>query len=276
VSAGHYENFPVATLLVPARLRRATLAIYRFARAADDLADEGNALPAERLRALAAFDAALDAIDGGDTPPLPPFPELARAVREHDLPVPLLRDLLSAFAQDVTIGRYRTFDELLDYCRRSANPVGRLLLALYRVDDSASARQSDAICTALQLANFWQDVTLDLEKGRIYIPLEVMRRHGYSESDLVARQFTPSFQAVMREIVNHARDLFLQGQPLSQMVDRRLSLDIDLFHRGGMRVLQKIEQCGYNVLAARPAISKMERAGLLLAAIVRAATRRAA
>ena len=161
MSVGHYENFPVASLLVPARFRPAVVAIYRFARAADDLADEGDAAPGERIAALDAFDAALDRIEQGDTPAGPPFPALAAAIREHGLPFAPFHDLVSAFRQDVTVTRYATFAALLDYCRRSANPVGRLLLALYRAETPANLAASDAICTGLQLTNFWQDIAID-------------------------------------------------------------------------------------------------------------------
>ncbi len=172
--------------------------------------------------------------------------------------------------------RYGNFDELFGYCRYSANPVGRLVLYLCGYRDVARQALSDATCTALQLANFWQDVTVDLLKDRIYIPLDVMARHGYTEDDLFARRFTPAFAAVMREVVDRARELFETGLPLSGMVDRRLALDIDLFSRGGMRVLRKIEERGYDVLGGRPAISKAERVRLLLGSLARVAFSRAA
>jgi len=177
LSVGHYENFPVASLLLPPHYRRAVVAIYRFARAADDIADEGSAAPLERHVALARFARGLDAIERGETPQEPPFTELAHAVRAHALPMGMFRDLLSAFAQDVDVIRYATFADVLDYCRRSANPIGRLLLALYKVGDPESGAQSDAICTALQLANFWQDVAIDWRKGgRMYLPLDDLAR----------------------------------------------------------------------------------------------------
>ena len=161
MSVGHYENFPVASILVPARLRPAVVAIYRFARAADDLADEGDALAPERVAALDAFDRELDRIERGETPSDPPFPALASAIREHGLPLPPFHDLVSAFRQDVSVTRYANFGEVLDYCRRSANPVGRLLLTLYRAQTPATLEASDAICTGLQLTNFWQDIAID-------------------------------------------------------------------------------------------------------------------
>ena len=170
MSVGHYENFPVASRLVPARLRGAVVALYRFARAADDLADEGDAPPEARLAALAAYDRALAEIAAGGTPADPPFPELAAAVRAHGLPLAPMHDLVSAFRQDVTVARYATYADLLDYCRRSANPVGRLLLALYRAESPGNGAASDAVCTGLQLTNFWQDVAADWGRGRVYVP----------------------------------------------------------------------------------------------------------
>jgi squalene synthase HpnC len=184
--------------------------------------------------------------------------------------------LIAAFVQDQTVTRYRDFDELFGYCRNSANPVGRLVLYLCGYSDAERQRLSDATCTALQLANFWQDVTVDLLKDRVYIPLDVMARHGYTVEQLFAREFTPAFREVMREIVDAARRLFREGLPLPRMVDRRLALDIDLFSRGGLRVLDKIEQQGYDVLRARPAISKTERVGLLVRSLARVAFLRAA
>jgi squalene synthase HpnC len=192
-------------------------------------------------------------------------------VRQYAIPQQPFSDLIDAFVQDQTVTRYRNWDGLFGYCRNSANPVGRLVLYLCGYGDSERQRLSDATCTALQLANFWQDVTVDLLKDRVYVPLEILDRHGYTLEDLFARRFTPAFAACMKECVTQARTLFLQGLPLPGMVDRRLAIDLDLFSRGGMRVLEKIEQQGYNVLGARPAVSKMERVGLLLGSVARIA-----
>jgi squalene synthase HpnC len=197
-------------------------------------------------------------------------------VRKHAIPREPFADLVQAFVQDQTVTRYRNWDELFAYCRYSANPVGRLVLYLCGYSDAARQSLSDATCTALQLANFWQDVTVDLLKDRVYIPLDVMARHGYDVEALYARRFTDGFREVMREIVQRARELFQEGQPLPGMVDRRLALDIDLFSRGGLRVLEKIRQQGYDVLRARPAISKPERVRLLLQSLARVAFSRAA
>jgi squalene synthase HpnC len=204
------------------------------------------------------------------------FVALTGTIERYSIPRQPFADLIDAFVQDQTVTRYANWQELEGYCRNSANPVGRLVLYLCGYSDSGRQRLSDATCTALQLANFWQDVTVDLLKDRIYIPLDIMAHHGYSESDLFARRFTAGFREVMREIVAYARDLFQKGLPLVDQVDRRLAVDLDLFNRGGMRVLEKIEQLDYNVLAARPAISKAERVRLLFGSLVRAAFRRAA
>lgn len=262
----HYENFHVVSFLLPKHLHQDFYNVYAYCRWADDLADEiGDR--SESLRLLEWWRGGLDALYQGQASH-PVFVALLPTIEKHGIPRQPFADLIQAFVQDQTVTRYRNWEELFGYCRCSANPVGRLVLYLCGYSDEERQRLSDATCTALQLANFWQDVTVDLRKGRIYIPLDIMQRHGYTESDLLARRYAPAFREVMREIVDRARELFLKGRPLADMVDRRLSLDIDLFHRGGMRVLQKIERCDYNVLAARPAVSKIERAGLLLAALM--------
>jgi squalene synthase HpnC len=204
------------------------------------------------------------------------FVALGPTVKQYGIPRQPFADLIEAFVQDQSVTRYPSFDALFGYCRNSANPVGRLVLYLCGYSDAERQRLSDATCTALQLANFWQDVTVDLLKDRVYIPLDVMARHGYTVEELFARQFTPAFREVMHEIVETARGLFQQGLPLPRMVDRRLALDIDLFSRGGLRVLEKIEQQGYDVLRARPAISKAERVALLVQSLARVAFLRAA
>jgi squalene synthase HpnC len=206
----------------------------------------------------------------------PVYAALLPTVEKYGIPRQPFSDLIDAFVQDQTVTRYRDWEGVFGYCKNSANPVGRLVLYLCGYSDPQRQRLSDCTCTALQLANFWQDVTVDLLKDRIYIPLDIMDRHGYSEADLFAHRFTPGFREVMREIVGKARELFLEGLPLSGMVNRRLAIDLDLFSRGGMRVLEKIEQQGYDVLRARPAISKMERVGLLLGSLARMTFVRAA
>jgi squalene synthase HpnC len=270
----HYENFHIVTLFLPKRLHQDFYNVYSYCRWADDLGDEiGDT--AESLRLLAWWREGLDAMYRGSATH-PVFVALQPTVQRYGIPRQPFNDLIDAFVQDQTVTRYRDWDALFDYCRCSANPVGRLVLYLCGYSDAARQSLSDATCTALQLANFWQDVTVDLQKDRVYIPLEIMERHGYRLDELFARRFSPSFREVMREVVAKARMLFEKGLPLAGLVDRRLALDLDLFSRGGMRVLAKIEQQNYDVLASRPSISKTERVGLLLASLARVAFSRAA
>ena len=261
----HYENFHVVSFLLPKRLHQDFYNVYAFCRWADDLGDEiGD--PAESLRLLAWWRTELDAMYQGRVHH-PVFVALRGTVQKFELPQQLFADLISAFEQDQRVSRYEDWEHLFAYCRCSANPVGRLVLRLCGYADAELDRLSDATCTALQLANFWQDVTVDFEKDRVYLPLHLLAKHGYSVEELAARKFNPQFQAVMREAVEVARELFEAGLPLIKRVNRRLALDLELFSRGGMRVLQKIEQQNYNVLAARPVISKVERLQLLLASL---------
>src|SRR5579884_3175168 len=270
----HYENFHVVTFLLPKRLHQDFYNVYAFCRWADDLGDEiGDR--AESLRLLAWWRRELEAMYAGRVQH-PVFVALQGTVEKYELPSTLFSDLITAFEQDQTVTRYQNWSDLFGYCRYSANPVGRLVLRLCGYRDEERDRLSDCTCTALQLANFWQDVTGDLLKERIYLPLDVLERHGYSEAELLERRFTPSFQAAMKEAVGVARALFIEGLPLVGAVDRRLAFDLDLFSRGGMRVLDKIEALDYNVLARRPYIGKAERVGLLLRSIGRIAFSRAA
>ncbi len=263
----HYENFHVVSFLLPRRLHQDFYNVYAYCRWADDLGDETGDT-AESLRLLEWWRGELDAMyEGRATHPV--FVALRETVARHGIPRQPFADLIAAFVQDQTVTRYRNWDELFGYCRCSANPVGRLVLYLCGYSDAGRQSLSDATCTALQLANFWQDVTVDLEKDRVYIPLDVMARHGYTVEELFARRFTPAFREVMREVVGRARELFHEGLPLVGKVGRRLALDLDLFSRGGLRVLEKIERQDYNVLAARPAISKVERARLLVGSLAR-------
>jgi squalene synthase HpnC len=270
----HYENFHVVSFLLPKRLHQDFYNVYAYCRWADDLGDEMGDT-AESLRLLAWGRVELDAMYAGRATH-PVFVALAPTVAKHGIPREPFADLVQAFIQDQTVTRYRNWGELFEYCRCSANPVGRLVLYLGGYSDTERQRLSDATCTALQLANFWQDVTVDLLKDRVYIPLDAMARHGYGVDDLYARRFTPAFRDVMREIVAKARELFEVGLPLVRKVDRRLALDIDLFSRGGMRVLDKIRDQGYDVLATRPAISKAERVRLLATSLARVAFQSAA
>ena len=270
----HYENFHVVSFLLPKRLHQDFYNVYAYCRWADDLGDETGD-PAESLRLLAWWRGELDAMFEGRASH-PVFAALAPTVQQYGIPREPFANLVDAFVQDQTVTRYRNWDELFGYCKNSANPVGRLVLYLCGYSDTRRQYLSDATCTALQLANFWQDVTVDQLKDRVYIPLDIMERHGYTVEELFAHRFTPAFREVMREIVEKARDLFLEGLPLVGMVNRRLSLDLDLFSRGGLRVLDKIARQDYNVLASRPSISKAERVGLLLGSLGRLAFSRAA
>jgi len=256
VSAGHYENFPVASLAVPRRLRTAVLAVYRFARAADDIADEGDATAAARLAALARFERSLDAIVNGERSNDAPFVALAAAVREHALPIEPLRDLLSAFRQDVTTIRYRNFDALLDYCRRSANPVGRLVLHLYRATSAPNLAASDAICTALQLANFWQDVAVDWRKGRLYIPQDDVARFGVTESDIDASRADSRWRELMRFETARTRAILESGRPLARALPWRLAFELGGVLAGAHRILDRIDRVGGDVFRHRPALAR--------------------
>jgi squalene synthase HpnC len=270
----HYENFHVVSFLLPKRLHQDFYNVYAYCRWADDLGDEiGDR--AESLRLLEWWRGELDEMyQGRATHPV--FVALEETARHHRIPRQPFADLIQAFVQDQTVTRYAGWDELFEYCRCSANPVGRLVLYLCGYSDAERQRLADSTCTALQLANFWQDVTVDLLKDRVYIPLDVLERSGSRVEDLFARRFTPAFREAMREIVGKARELFIEGLPLIGMVDRRLALDLDLFSRGGLCVLDKIERQDYDVLRARPAITKFERARLLLASLARLAIPRAA
>lgn len=263
----HYENFHVVTFLLPKNLHQDFYNVYGFCRWADDLGDEmGNAQ--ESLRLLAWWGQELDAMYAGRATH-PVFVALEGTVQRHKLPRELFADLIHAFVQDQTVTRYRSWPDVFAYCRYSANPVGRLVLRLCGYADEKRDRMSDATCTALQLANFWQDVSVDLGKDRVYLPLDLLGRHGYPESELFARKFTPAFREVMTDAVAVARELFLEGLPLTRTVNLRLAFDLELFSRGGLQVLRMIERQGYDVLRARPHVSKAGRVMLLLGAMVR-------
>ena len=265
----HYENFHVVSFLLPKRLHQDFYNVYAYCRWADDLGDEMGG-GEESLRLLSWWREQLDGMYAGAAAH-PVFVALSGTVARHSVPREPFADLIRAFEQDQTVTRYPTWRDLYGYCRYSANPVGRLVLYLCGYSDAERQRLADATCTGLQLANFWQDVTVDLLKDRVYIPLEALARHGYTLDDLGARRTAPAFREVMRECVARAREFFLQGLPLPSLVDRRLALDIDLFSRGGLRVLDKIAEQNYDVLARRPAISKAERAVLLLGSLARLA-----
>ena len=272
MSIEHYENFPVASWLCPPRLRPAIASIYHFARTADDLADEGDIAPKERLHSLTMFRGDLDittsdsgASFSGRWPGL--FERLALTIRSHDLPTSLLYDLLSAFEQDVVKHRYSNRMELLDYCSRSANPVGRLLLHLYQVDDAASLRQSDAICTALQLINFWQDLSVDCGRNRLYVPSDDAMAQNVAIDDLLQRRDGPAVRALVAELCAWARGLMIEGSPLVHRVSGRAGWELRLVVQGGLRILDRIEDLHCATLTNRPTLRKLDVAVMLTRAI---------
>jgi squalene synthase HpnC len=261
----HYENFSVATWFLPERLRQHFFNVYAYCRISDDLGDEVGD-PAESLALLDQWQSELEACYAGN-PRHPVFVALAETVRQFDIPKHEFSDLLAAFRQDQTVSRYETFDDLLGYCKNSANPVGHLVLYVCGYRDAERQQLSDYTCTALQLANFWQDVSVDYAKGRIYLPLESLRRFSVTEEDIGAQRNTAAFRAMMHLEVERARDWFQRGLPLVAKVDRELATDIELFSRGGQEILNAIERQGFAVLGKRPAISKPRK----LALVVRAA-----
>ena len=275
LSTHHYENFHIVSALLPKRLHQDFYNVYAFCRWADDLGDEIGST-SESLRLLDWWRGELRASYDGGAVTHPVFIALRETAARHDLPIEPFDNLITAFIHDQTVTRYRDWDAVDAYCVNSANPVGRLVLMLCGYRDAERFRLSDATCTALQLANFWQDVTVDLLKDRVYLPLHLFERHGYSVEELFALRCTPAFRAVMKDAVDRAQGLFDAGLPLVRTLNRRLSLDIDLFNRGGMRVLEKIRAQGYNVLGSRPAISKAERVTLLLGSLWRVAFMKAA
>jgi squalene synthase HpnC len=251
----HYENFPVASLLLPARLRRPIEAIYRFARSADDLADEGEATPDERLRALRDYRQRLDEIEQGRPPTQPVFAALAPIIDEWRLPLTPFRDLLEAFAQDVVQKRYADYPQLLDYCRRSANPVGRLLLHLVGRTGDDDLRRSDCICTALQLVNFWQDVAIDWQKGRVYLPQTDLQRFRIDEEAIAAGNCSDAWSALLDFQVERTRRLMHEGAPLVFDLPGRLGWEIRLTVQGGLRVLERIQRVRGDVFRRRPTLA---------------------
>jgi squalene synthase HpnC len=267
LTASHYENFSVVTWLTPRPLRPAFRSIYAFCRWSDDLGDEvGDPRRSQEL--LAWWRGELRAMYEGRASH-PVLVALAPTVEEFSIPIEPFEALISAFEQDQVVTEYQTFDQLLDYCRRSANPVGHLVLYLARCFDPANARLSDATCTALQLANFWQDVARDLAIGRIYLPIEDREVFGYPEADLRSLRFTPEFASLLRFEVDRTRELFQEGRPLIDRMPRALAVDVDLFSRGGQAILDRIEAQGFDVLSSRPEVGKLAKVGLLIRAMLR-------
>src|SRR5690349_13254132 len=241
--------------------------IYRFARSADDIADEGDAPAEARLAGLGAYRTELERLATGRASPEPLFAEVARIVREHGLPISLFKDLLDAFSQDVTQTRYRDFAELADYCRRSANPVGRLLLHLFKRTSERELAQSDAVCTALQLINFWQDVPIDYAKGRIYLPQDEMTRHGVGERHIAEQRCDAAWVSLMRFQIERARALILRGLPLARSLPGRIGLEIRTTIQGGLRILEKIERVDGDVFRRRPVLKATDWLLLLARAL---------
>ena len=287
----HYENFPVASILLPARLRPAVEAIYAFARSADDLADEGEASAPQRLAALSQYEQALAVIGTrtGSRTGIPPasampvpeptpftpqqhteraiFTRLEAVITQYRLPLQPFYDLLSAFKQDVGTTRYATFPLLLDYCRRSANPVGALMLALYQADDARNLQDSDAICSALQLINFWQDVEVDWRKQRIYLPLEDLARFGVTEQHIAQAQNNAQFQALMQFEVSRARQMIQDASGLALRLPGRIGWELRLVVQGGLQILQRIEMANFDVFTRRPKLQWRDWLAILWRAV---------
>lgn len=277
VSVDHYENFPVASWLCPARLRPAVTAIYWFARTADDLADEGDVPAEQRLEDLRAYrQDLLDMAAGRAVSPrwLPVFERLRPVMATFALPLPLLTDLLSAFSQDVVKQRYADRDELLDYCRRSANPVGRLLLHLYGVSGSEALRQSDDICTALQLANFWQDLSVDMARGRYYVPESDCQHHGLAGQAWWHDAQAPAARALIRNLIDWARALMMRGAPLVRAVPGRAGWELRLVVQGGLCILNKTELQQPSPAVRRPRVTGLDVPLMLWRALRMSATAR--
>jgi phytoene synthase len=268
----HYENFPVASVLLPAPLREPVAAIYGFARSADDFADEGELLPQQRRALLAGYQAELDAIGRHEATQHPVFLRLRPVIARYELPLQLFRDLLDAFMQDVDQDRYRDFAELMDYCRRSADPVGRLLLHLFGAATAQNLERSDAICSALQLINHWQDVGIDAAKGdrgRLYLPQDDMARFGVCDDDILRRVAGADFCALLRFQVDRARALMLSGAPLGWDLPGRIGLEIRAITAGGLRVLDKIEAVDYDVFNRRPKLEAFDWPRIMWRSLVR-------
>ncbi|MEX0602787.1 MAG: squalene synthase HpnC [Bacteroidota bacterium] len=267
LTRSHYENFPVASLFLPGDKRKHVAAIYAFARTADDFADEPGMSPGERLERLTGWEHQLERCYEGQAHH-PVFVALRETAAAFDIPIILFRRLLAAFRSDVTVRRYATLSDLLAYSANSANPVGRLVLLLFGYRSDPMMLLSDKICTALQLTNFWQDVTVDLDKDRVYLPVEDLGRFGVTEEDLTQRIPTPGFQRLLAHQIESTRGMFLEGQPILNEVGRDLRFQLQLTWRGGMRILQKIENVGYDVFRRRPVLSPVDKIVLIGSSIM--------
>ena len=264
----HYENFPVASFLLPARLREPVAAIYRYARSADDIADEGDLSDATRLSGLERYRAELDAIERGAPTQDPIFLRLRPAIAAHRLPLAPFRDLLDAFGQDVAKKRYRDFAELMDYCRRSADPVGRLLLHLFGAATPANTARSDAICSSLQLINFWQDVAIDWGKGRVYLPQDELARFGIEEAQIAAGRWDAAWAALMDFQIDRARAMMAAGSPLVHELPGRIGFELRMIVAGGFRMLDKLQRVRGDVFRRRPVLTAMDWPRLFFHAVL--------
>lgn len=269
MGVGHYENFPVGSLLLPRRLRQPVHAVYHFARTADDIADEGNDAPSARLAGLATLAGELDLIAAGEAPTSQMMRQLLdQAIRPYHLPLQPFYDLLSAFSQDVETKRYETFGDLMDYCRRSANPVGRLMLLLYGESDPRNIAMSDGICSALQLINFWQDVAVDWQKDRVYIPQEDLRRFNVSEQQIAEGDTSGLWTALMRHQIDRSRRMLQGGAPLGKVLKGRIGLELRTIVMGGDRILQKLHASGGDVFNQRPVLTPRDWSYMLWRALL--------
>jgi squalene synthase HpnC len=264
----HYENFPVASLLLPARLRRPVEIIYAFARSADDFADEGDFPDSERLGRLGGYVTELDRIGRGEASRLPLFHQVAEIISRHALPISLFYDLLDAFTQDVTKKRYADFREVLDYCRRSANPIGRLLLHLYNAATPLNLTHSDSICSALQLINFWQDIEADYARNRIYLPRDEMTAQGITAADIASRNFSPDWSMLMQFQCQRARAMLENGRPLTRALPGRIGVELRLVVAGGGRILDKIDAVRGDVFRHRPVLTRWDWLALAPGALI--------
>lgn len=266
IATEHYENFPVGSWIIPKEKRRYVHAIYAFARQADDFADEKGYREEDRLHLLEDWRKRLDGCIKGE-PEDPIFIALKETIERYDIPVELLKDLIAAFKMDIVNKRYQKKTDLLGYCRYSANPVGRIVLYLFGYKDPELHRLSDFICTALQLTNFWQDIAVDLNKDRIYLPVEDMERFGYAENELRSHALNDSFRDLLSSEIEFTRTLFRQGLPLCDRVGKGLSLELRAIWWGGMKILDKIEENGYDVFNQRPVITMLDKAKILSRAL---------
>lgn len=268
MSIDHYENFPVASVLLPPRLRRPVSLIYRFAREADDFADEGSRSDAERLALLENFRMELRQIDRGNSPQTPLFRDLSEIIQEYRLPTPLFFDLLDAFTQDVTKKRYADFSEVMSYCNRSANPVGRLLLQLYEAATPVNIAYSDRICSSLQLINFLQDVAIDIKKGRVYLPQDEMTRFGIEEADIEHGNPGRKWGPFMQFQIERSRNMLREGAPLGKILRGRIGLELRMIVMGGETLLRKLQRCRGDVFHARPVLRPADWGYMFFRAVI--------